>query len=91
MDFKALISVFSLVFLSELGDKTQLATILFAADSNMNPMTVFLGASLALVLSSALGVFAGAMLTKTVSPYWLKIVSGFGFICMGCFILLFSK
>ena len=49
MDYKLLFTIFAAVFVAELGDKTQLATMLFAADKEVNRLTVFLGASLALV------------------------------------------
>lgn len=59
MDFKILITVFTAVFIAELGDKTQLATMLFAADKEVNKLTVFIGASLALIVASGIGVIAG--------------------------------
>jgi putative Ca2+/H+ antiporter (TMEM165/GDT1 family) len=58
MDFRSLLTVFGAVFVAELGDKTQLATMLFAADRNVSKLTVFAGASLALILASAVGVLA---------------------------------
>ncbi len=54
MDWKILSTVFAAVFIAELGDKTQLATMLFAADKEVSKWTVFLGASLALVVASAI-------------------------------------
>jgi putative Ca2+/H+ antiporter (TMEM165/GDT1 family) len=55
MDWKVLSTVFTSVFIAELGDKTQLATMLFASDKDISKLTVFAGASLALIITSALG------------------------------------
>ncbi|TYP87000.1 MULTISPECIES: TMEM165/GDT1 family protein [Nitrosomonas] len=59
MDYKLLFTVFTAVFIAELGDKTQLATMLFAADKDVSKITIFFGASLALILTSAIGVLLG--------------------------------
>ncbi|MBF0176756.1 MAG: TMEM165/GDT1 family protein [Magnetococcales bacterium] len=83
MDSKLLLTVFTTVFLAELGDKTQLATLLFAADGKSSRWVVFLGASLALVATSALGVLAGGAIARFVSPETLKLVAGVGFIVIG--------
>ena len=83
MDFKILFTVFSAVFLAELGDKTQLATMLFAANKDVSKMTVFLGASLALIFTSALGVIFGGMLSQHISPKYMSILAGIGFILIG--------
>jgi putative Ca2+/H+ antiporter (TMEM165/GDT1 family) len=64
MDYKILWTVFSVVLLAELGDKTQLATMLFAADKGVSKLTVFFGASLALVVASGIGVLAGALVSQ---------------------------
>jgi len=83
MDLKLLMTVFATVFLAELGDKTQLATLLFAADKEVSRMTVFLGASAALVLTSALGVLAGGWISQVVEPRYLSYVAGAGFVVIG--------
>ena len=88
MDWKILMTVFGSVFVAELGDKTQLATMLFASDKEVNKMTVFLGAALALVVSSAIGVAAGSLLSQYVSPKQLQYVAGAGFIAIGIWTLL---
>ena len=62
MDWKVFATVFGTVFLAELGDKTQLATLLFASKSAASLWTIFIAASAALVLTSAIGVAAGATL-----------------------------
>ena len=80
---KAFFSVFITVFLAEIGDKTQLATMLFAAEANSNKWIIFAGAALALVLAAAIGVLVGAQLERLISPRTLKIVAGIGFIAIG--------
>ena len=83
MDLKILMTVFTSVFIAELGDKTQLATILFAADKDSSKLTVFVGAALALVLTSAIGVAAGWIVSQYVSEKTLQYVAGVGFIGLG--------
>ncbi len=83
MELKTLTIVFATIFIAELGDKTQLATLLFAADREVNRWVVFFGASAALVLTSAIGVLAGGLIAQTVSPRHLSIAAGIGFIAIG--------
>ena len=83
MDMKLLVTVFGIVFLAELGDKTQLATLLFASKSPGNLMAVFIGASVALILASAIGVAAGGIISQYVNPKMLSYVAGVGFIVIG--------
>ncbi len=85
---RVFLSVFAAVFIAELGDKTQLATMLFAADKSVNKFVVFLGASLALVLASAIGVLAGGVLSNYVSERHLHLVAGLGFIGIGLWMLV---
>lgn len=79
-----LLTIFITVFLAELGDKTQLAALLFATDSEISPFMVFVAASLALVASTGIAVVlgnaAGEWLTTTVP---LKLIAGIGFIGIG--------
>ncbi|SHJ27328.1 TMEM165/GDT1 family protein [Lutispora thermophila] len=84
---KVILSTFILVFIAELGDKTQLQTMLLTAKNN-SPVPVFIGASLALVCSSILGVFAGTYITKHVPPNFIQNAAGILFIIMGILILL---
>ena len=83
MDFKTLAVVFSAVFIAELGDKTQLATMLFATDKGVSKLTVFTGAALALVVASAIGVLAGSFVSNYISEKHLSIIAGIGFIAIG--------
>jgi len=88
MDIKVLVTVFSAVFIAELGDKTQLATLLFAADKGVNKLSVFLGASLALIFASAIGVLAGGVISQYLSERHLHYIAGIGFIGIGIWTLL---
>lgn len=87
MDLRLLLTVFSTVFVAELGDKTQLATLLYAADGDNSRLTVFIGSALALVATSAIGVLAGSALAAYVSPRLLSWVAGIGFIAIGVWTL----
>ena len=87
MDWKIFLTVFAAVFIAELGDKTQLATMLFAADKEVSKYTVFLAASAALVVASAFGVLAGSLLSKYINEKYLHYVAGVGFIIIGAFTL----
>ncbi|MBP9695301.1 MAG: TMEM165/GDT1 family protein [Candidatus Magasanikbacteria bacterium] len=84
------ITAFITIFLAELGDKTQIATLLFAADKNNSKWVVFAGAALALVLTSAIGVLLGGALSQVVSEKVLKMIGGVGFILVGVW-TLFAK
>lgn len=88
MDLKTAALIFASVFVAELGDKTQLATLLFASDKSVGKITVFLSASLALVLSVAIAVVAGELVSRYVSPATLRYVAGVGFIAIGAWTLL---
>lgn len=88
MEIKVLLTVFVTVFLAELGDKTQLATMLFAADKEVSKLTVFVGASLALIVASAIGVLAGGLLAELIDPKYITWVAGVGFILVGIYTLI---
>jgi len=66
-----------------LGDKTQLATMVYAADAPTQKLAVFAGSAAALVATSALGVLAGSFISQYVSPQALAWVAGVGFIAIG--------
>lgn len=87
MDLRTLVAIFGTVFLAELGDKTQLATVLFAANNRNSALWVFAAASAALVASTALGVLAGNLLSHYVNTRYLSIVAGVGFIAIGAWTL----
>ena len=88
MEWKIFATVFAAVFIAELGDKTQLATMLFAADREVSKLTVFFAASAALVLASAIGVLAGSLLSNVISERTLHYIAGAGFILIGAWTLL---
>lgn len=88
MDGRLFLTVFVTVFLAELGDKTQLATLLYAAKEDSPLLTVFLAASAALVLSTAIGVVAGGFASRWLDPVWLRWIAGVGFIAVGIWTLL---
>ena len=81
-------TVFVTVFLAEIGDKTQLATMLFASEHGTNKWLIFLGSGLALVLAAAIGVLVGGQLDRFVKPSMLKLVAGCGFIAVGIWTLV---
>jgi len=87
MELKIFFTIFSAVFIAELGDKTQLATMLFAADKDVSKLTVFFAASAALVVASAIGVLAGTMLSQYISEKTLSYIAGVGFILIGSYTL----
>ena len=88
MNYKLLLTIFCAVFIAELGDKTQLATMLFAADKEVSKLTVFLGASLALIVASGIGVLVGGAISQYISEKQLNYVAGAGFIAIGIWTLL---
>ena len=78
-----LLAIFATVFFAELGDKTQLATVLFATDKEQSPWLVFFAAAAALVLSTAIAVMLGTLAEKYLTAIPLKLIAGIGFIIIG--------
>jgi putative Ca2+/H+ antiporter (TMEM165/GDT1 family) len=89
MDLKLLSSTFVLVFLAELGDKTQLATLSLAASGNSR-LAVFLGSAAALILTSSIAVLLGGAVARVVPEVWIHRIAGVGFVVMGG-LFLFGK
>lgn len=85
MDWKLFASTFAAVFLAEMGDKTQLATMSLAASGSR--WVVFGASALALVATSALAVLAGDIVARYVSPLWVRRAAGALFVVLGLMFL----
>ena len=81
--WRTFFTVMTTVFLAEVGDKTQMATMLFAAEGKASKWVVFAAASLALVAAAGLGVLLGGVIERIISPRTLKVIAGIGFILIG--------
>ena len=89
MDFKLFSAAFVTLFLAELGDKTQLAVITMTSKTGA-AVSVFLGASLALILVTLLGVLFGATIANYLPTEWIQRVAAVAFIAIGV-LILFGK
>ena len=78
-----LVAMFVTVFLAEFGDKTQLATVLFASERKMSPLMVFLACGGALLLSAAIATFLGTIASRYLAGVPFKLIAGIGFILIG--------
>lgn len=87
MDWRVLLTTFGVIFLAEMGDKTQIATLTMAAQKK-RPWEVFIAASLALVAVSAIGVMVGSALSQYFPLVWIKRGAGVSFIVIGVLVLL---
>lgn len=87
MDWRVFLTTFGVIFLAEMGDKTQLAAMTMSAESK-RPWMVFLGAALALAAVSAIGVLAGSVIGNYVPLIWVKRVAAVAFITIGVLMLL---
>lgn len=90
MDWKLAATTFGAVFLAELGDKTQLATLVFATSSTSR-WPVFIGSAGALVATSAIAVAGGEAVTRIVSPSFLHRAAGVAFLLIGAWVLWLSR
>ena len=89
MILSLLLSTFITVFVAELGDKTQLATLTISGTSN-RPLAVFLGSASALVFASLLGAFAGGSISAFVPELILKLIAAITFLIIGLKLLFNS-
>jgi Ca2+/H+ antiporter, TMEM165/GDT1 family len=87
MDWKIMATTFGIIFLAELGDKTQLAALALTGKTG-RPLAVFIGASAALILVTLLGIAAGALLKKAVPEKVMSIASAVLFLAVGAFLLI---
>jgi putative Ca2+/H+ antiporter (TMEM165/GDT1 family) len=87
MDAKLFGTVFLTIFLAELGDKTQLATLAYASDERHSRTTVFLASSAALVACAACGVLGGSLRRGWVNPRLLSSLAGLSFVAIGAWML----
>ena len=87
MDWRVFITTFGVIFLAEMGDKTQLAAMTLSAQTK-RPWAVLIGASLALACVSAIGVVVGGVLSQYLPLEWIKRAAAIAFIVIGVLILL---
>ncbi|CAN5744522.1 TMEM165/GDT1 family protein [soil metagenome] len=87
MDWRVFLTTFGVIFLAEMGDKTQLAAMTMAAESK-RPWTVFIASALALTAVSAIGVVLGSVVGNYIPLLWVKRVAAVAFIVIGMLILI---
>jgi Ca2+/H+ antiporter, TMEM165/GDT1 family len=90
MDWKLLATTFGAVFLAELGDKTQLATLAFATGGGSR-WAVFLGSACALIATSAIAVAGGEAIARVIPPLYLERGAGVLFLVIGAWTLWSSR
>lgn len=87
MDWRVFLTTFGVIFLAEMGDKTQLAAMTMAAQSK-RPWAVFIGSALALTAVSAIGVVIGSVVGNYIPLIWIKRAAAVAFIVIGVLILM---
>jgi putative Ca2+/H+ antiporter (TMEM165/GDT1 family) len=87
MDWRVFLTTFGIMFLAEIGDKTQIAAMTMAAEKK-RPWEVFFAASLALAAVSAIGVLVGSVLGQYLPLEWIKRAAGAAFIVIGVLVLI---
>jgi len=91
MDLRPYWTVFFTILVLEIGDKSQIATLLYSSTEGRKPLLVFAAAALALVLATGVGAFAGAQLGRWLDPAVLRWISGVGFVAIGIWILVSKR
>ena len=89
LDWRVLWTTLGLIFLAELGDKTQLTTMALSAQTKA-PLAVFVGAAAALTLTSLLGVLVGGIISRYVPAEYIRTISGVFFMVIGA-LLVFGR
>lgn len=87
MDLRLIATTFTTLFLAELGDKTQLAVLSLTASSRQ-PLAVFVGAALALLAVTAIGVLVGEGVSRIVPAWLIQKAAALAFIAIGVILLL---
>ena len=87
MDWRVFLTTFGVIFLAEMGDKTQLAAMTMAAQTK-KPWAVFIAAALALTAVSAIGVVVGGVVGDYIPLIWVKRVAAVAFIVIGVLMLM---
>jgi putative Ca2+/H+ antiporter (TMEM165/GDT1 family) len=85
---RELLVMFATIFFAEFGDKTQLATVLFASEKKVPPLMVFAASGGALLLSAAIATFFGTVASRYLAGVPFKLIAGVGFMVMGALTLM---
>jgi len=88
MDMKVFLTVFITIFLAEIGDKSQIATMLYASDKEVGKWTVYFASATALLLCLGLALALGSSVSQYINEKYLRYTAGVGFIFVGLFTLL---
>ena len=88
MPLASMLTIFVTVFLAELGDKTQIATLLFATDTEISRWGVFLAAAAALICATAIAVLLGGAASQHLNRRVLSLIAGVGFVIIGIWNLI---
>ena len=83
MDLKLLMTVFWTIFIAEIADKTQFATLLYASGPGNSKIAVFIGSAFALTVASAIAVFAGTFLSTWIDEKIMSKLAGIAFVVIG--------
>ena len=88
MDLKLIATVFVTIFVAEIADKTQIATLLYASNAQHSRLSVFIGSALALMVASGVAVLAGVGLSNWIDEKLMACVAGIAFILVGIWTII---